>query len=98
MDKNLSIPDLIRQHCGDSMKNAPTAVRYTTWERNYPELSDTDFTYFGLLRCMTPVDSGRHFIQNTKQLHDIPYPHSTYFGAFHSKRCKSMLEADSTIK
>ena len=72
MDKNLSIPDFIRQHCGDSMKNALTAVRYTTWERNCPELSDTDFTYLGLLRCMTPVDSGRHFIQNTKQLHEIP--------------------------
>jgi len=96
MDKDLSIPDFIRQHCSDSMENALTAVRYTTWERNCPELSDTDFIYLGLLRCMTPVDSGRHFIQNTKQLHDIPCPHSTYFGAFHSRRRRDMLEAVST--
>jgi len=45
---------------------------------------------------MTPVDSGRHSIQNTKQLHDIPCPHSTYFGAFHSRGRRDMLEAVST--
>jgi len=45
---------------------------------------------------MTPVDSGPHFIQNRKQLHDIPCPHSTYFGVFHSRRRKSMLEVVST--
>jgi hypothetical protein len=97
MNKDLiSIPDYIRQHCVDSMNNALGAVRYTTWERNCPELSDTDFTYLGLLRCVTPVDSGRHFIQNTQQLHDFPCPHSTYFGALHSIRRKNMLNAVST--
>ena len=95
MNKDLNIPDFIRQHCVDSMENAVGAVRYTTWERDCPELSDTDFTYLGLLRCMTPVDSGRHFIQNTQQLHDFPCPHSTYFGALHSIRRRDMLKAVS---
>jgi len=95
MDITLSMPDFIRQHCIDSMENALTAVRYTTWERNCPEFTDTDFVYMGLLRCITPVDSGRHFIQNTVQQHNFPCPHSTYFNALHSRRRTDMLKAVS---
>ena len=95
MNKNLSMPDFIRQHCIESMENALAAVRYTTWERNCPEFTDVDFAYMGLLRCIMPVDSGRHFIQNTNQQYNLPCPHSTYFNALHSRRRTNMLKAVS---
>jgi len=93
MDKNLNMCDYIFQHCADSMNNALTSVRYTTWERKCPEFSDTEFTYMGLLRCITSVDSGRHFIQNANELHDAECSHSTYFNALHSKRRRDMLKS-----
>ena len=57
MTKDLSITASIKQYCVKIMRDALEAARYTTWERNYPELTETDFTHIGLLRCMTSVDS-----------------------------------------
>ncbi len=93
MNKDLGMCDYIFQHCADSMNNALTSVRYTTWERKCPEFSDTDFVYMGLLRCITSVDSGRHFIQNANELHNAVCSHSTYFNALHSGRRRDMLKS-----
>ncbi len=93
MDQNMSMQDYLLQHCIDSMNNALTSARYTTWERKCPDFSDTDFVHMGLLRCITSVDSGRHFIQNADELHNAAYPHSTYFNALHSRRRRDMLKA-----
>jgi len=95
MSKELTMSDFIRQHSEDCMMNALGAVRYTTWERNCPELTDTDFVNMGLQRCIMPVDSGRHFILNSKQQRNISCPHSTYFNSLHSRRRSDMLEAVS---
>ncbi len=62
MNQDITMYDYIVQHCTESMNNALTAVRYTTWERNCPEFTDIEFVSKGVLRCISPVDSGRHFI------------------------------------
>lgn len=91
-NKDITMMDYIHQHCADSMSKALTSVRYTTWERKCPEYSDTDFVQMGLLRCITSVDSGRHFIQNAEELHNASCAHSTYFNSLHSQRRKEMLK------
>lgn len=91
-NKDITMADYIHQHCENSMSNALTSVRYTTWERQCPEFSDTEFVYMGLLRCITSVDSGRHFIQNADELLNEAYPLSTYFNATHSTRRRDMLK------
>lgn len=93
MDQNISMNDYIVQHCTESMNNALASVRYTTWERQCPEFSDIEFMSTGVLRCITPVDSGRHFIQNMQEQYKSSFPHSTYFTALHSIRRKEMLKA-----
>lgn len=91
-DKDISMTNYIHQHCKESMNKALTSVRYTTWERKCPEFSDTDYAYMGLLRCITSVDSGRHFIQNAEELHNMACAHSTYFNSLHSPRRRDMLK------
>ena len=53
MLENHSLPDTIIEHCAQSLDNALLAERYPLWQRNCPELSDIDFVYLGLLRCMS---------------------------------------------
>lgn len=93
MKEDISTLDYIRQHCIDSTENALAASRYTVWERNCPEFSDTDFVFTGVLRCTAAVDSGRHFLQDMKEQHDTDYAFSTYFKAFHSMRRGEMVKA-----
>jgi len=93
MNQEISMQEYIDQHCTESMNNALAAVRYTTWERHCPDFSDIEFVSMGLLRCITPVDSGRHFIQNIQEQYKIKFPHSTYFTALHSVRRREMLRA-----
>ncbi|WP_221896187.1 hypothetical protein [Bathymodiolus japonicus methanotrophic gill symbiont] len=47
----------------------------------------------GLLRCISVVDSGRHFLQTNEQIYGQLLPHSTYFKSLKSHRRTSMLEA-----
>ena len=89
---DIKMNEYIMQHCQKSMDDALSSVRYTTWERKCPEFSDTEFVQMGLLRCITSVDSGRHFIQNAEELHNASCPHSTYFNSLHSQRRKEMLK------
>jgi len=96
MKSDTSMPDYVFQHCTESINNALASVRYTTWERTCPEFSDEKFVYMGLLRCITSIDSGRHFIQNADELHNTSCPHSTYFHALHSRRRRDMLKAVAT--
>ncbi len=62
-------------------------------ERSCPEMNDIDFLRLGLLRCISMVDSGRHFLQTTEEIHGECLPHSTYFKSLKSSRQSSMLEA-----
>jgi hypothetical protein len=75
------------------MDNAVSAERQPLWKRSCPELSDIDFIRLGILRCISLVDSGRHFLQTAEEIHDEQLPLSTYFKSLKSSRRVSMLEA-----
>ena len=79
MNNIISLNDHIITHCHESMERALSAERYPSWQRSCPEMNDIDFTRFGLLRCISAVDSGRHFLQTTEEVHGELLPHSTYF-------------------
>ena len=93
MNPDFSMSDYIKNHSRQSLNQALTSERYPLWAKNCPEFSDIDFLHMGLLRCITSVDSGRHFLQNAGDLHDIHCPHSTYFNALKSRRRSKMLKA-----
>lgn len=93
MMESLTFSDLISQHINNSMELALAAERYPLWKRACPELADTDFIRLGLYRCITVVDSGRHFLQTTDDIHDEKIPLTTYFNALASPRRTNMLTA-----
>ena len=93
MIENLTLSDLISQHISNSMELALAAERYPMWKRACPELADTDFIRLGLYRCLSVVDSGRHFLQATNDIHDEHIPLTTYFDALSSPRRTDMLKA-----
>ncbi|GFO72216.1 phosphate transport system protein [Bathymodiolus japonicus methanotrophic gill symbiont] len=49
------------------------------WARSCPELKDIDFIHLGLLRCISVVDSGRHFLQTNEQIYGQLLPHSKFY-------------------
>lgn len=89
---SLTINEYLDQHCKQSMEKVFGYARHISWKRECSELSDTEFIRLGLLRCITSVDSGRHFVQNTQEVHDDPCCHSTYFNSLHSIRRTEMLK------
>jgi hypothetical protein len=93
MKNTATLTDYIADHCYKSMEKALAAERYPLWKRDCPELEDTDFTRQGLLRCISAVDSGRHFLQTMEEVQDERIPHSTYFKSLKSSRRVNMLEA-----
>ena len=93
MLKDLTLSEHIHQHCNNSMERALLAERHPLWVRSCPELSDIDFIRLGLLRCISAVDSGRHFLQTNEEIYGQLLPHSTYFKSLKSPRRTSMLEA-----
>lgn len=93
MNKTTTLNDHIMKHCIQSMEMALNNERYPLWKRSCPEMSDIDFTYTGLLRAISVVDSGRDFLQQADENHGNVIPHSTYFNALKSPRRASMLEA-----
>ena len=93
MPQNPTLRDAITQHCNQSMNKALSAERFPLWQRACPELTDVDFIALGLLRCISPVDSGRHFLQTNEQIYGEQCPLSTYFKSLKSPRRTRMLEA-----
>jgi hypothetical protein len=93
MLKDLTLSEHIHQHCNESMEHALLAERHPLWARSCPELNDTDFIRLGILRCISAVDSGRHFLQTSEEIYGQVLPHSTYFKSLKSHRRTSMLEA-----
>ncbi len=93
MLKKLTLSEYIHQHCNESMERALFAERHPLWVRSCPELNDIDFIRLGLLRCISAVDSGRHFLQTNEGIYGQLLPHSTYFKSLKSPRRTSMLEA-----
>ncbi len=93
MHNDLTLSEHIHQHCHESMERALSAERYPLWVRSCPELNDIDFIQLGLLRCISTVDSGRHFLQVNEDIYGQSLPHSTYFKSLKSRRRTNMLEA-----
>jgi len=93
MLKDLTLSEHIHQHCNESMERALLAERHPLWPRSCPDLKDIDFIRLGLLRCMSVVDSGRHFLQTNEDLYGQLLPCSTYFNSLKSHRRTSMLKA-----
>jgi hypothetical protein len=93
MYESQTLNDFIFDHCNKSMENALFAERYPLWKRLCPELNDVNFIRLGILRCISSVDSGRHFLQTAEEIHDEQCPLSTYFKSLKSPRRVSMLEA-----
>ena len=93
MSKERTLMTDIVEHCNESMQRALAAERFPLWKRACPELNDIDFIHLGLLRCISRIDSGRHFLQVSEDIHNELCPHSTYFKSLKSPRRTSMLEA-----
>jgi hypothetical protein len=93
MNKIISLNEHIITHCNESMQKALSAERHPSWTRVCPEMSDIDFTHFGLMRCISTVNSGRHFLQTADNVHGEQLPLSTYFNSLKSPRRRKMLEA-----
>jgi hypothetical protein len=101
MNKIISLNEHIITHCNESMQKALSAERHPSWTRGCPEMSvqmsaqmsDIDFTRFGLMRCISTVNSGRHFLQTADNVYGEQLPLSTYFNSLNSPRRRKMLEA-----
>jgi len=93
MNKNITLNDHLVAHCNESIALALSAERHPLWARSCTEMNDIDFIRFGLLRCISNVDSGRHFLQTAEHVHDEQIPLSTYFNSLKSARRTRMLEA-----
>jgi len=82
MLESQTLNDFIFDHCNESMEGALFAERHPLWKRSCPELSDVDFIRLGLLRCLSSVDSGRHFLQTAEDIHNEQYPLRTCICTF----------------
>ncbi|WP_221896761.1 hypothetical protein [Bathymodiolus japonicus methanotrophic gill symbiont] len=92
MLKDLPLSEHIHQHCNESMERALLAERHPLWARSCPELKDIDFIRLGLLRCISVVDSGRHFLQTNEQIYGQLLPRSTYFKCNYSAKLSSSMK------
>lgn len=93
MNEIISLNDHIIAHCNESMEKALCAERHPLWTRACPQMNDIDFIRFGLMRCISTVNSGRHFLQTADNVYDEQLPLSTYFNSLKSPRRRQMLEA-----
>jgi len=92
MCKTRTLNRFIFEHCNQSIDNALSTERYPSWKRSCSELKDVDFIHLGLLRCLSQVDSGRHFLQTAEAVYGEQVSLSTYFNSLKSSRRLSMLE------
>ena len=93
MPDNFTLSDSIVQHINDSMVLALAAERYPLWKYACPKLTDIDFIRLGLHRTISAVDSGRHFLKVTDDIHNEIIPLTTYFKSLASHRRANMLKA-----
>lgn len=93
MPNDQTLADDIAEHGTQSLDHAMRAERHPLWKRHCPELTDSDFIRQGLLRCISVVDSGRHFLQIAQEIHQEKIPVSSYFNALKSSRRADRLKA-----
>ena len=93
MNERMTFKDYITDHCNSSMEKAIVAERFPLWKRSCDILDDVTFLRHGLLRCISAVHSGRHYLQVTDEIYDEPLCHSSYFNAIKSPRRMTMVKA-----
>ena len=93
MNEMMTIEEYITDHCSVSMGNAIAAERFPLWKRSCDTIDDVTFSRHGLLRCISSVHSGRHYLQVTDEIYDETICHSSYFNALKSARRMSMVKA-----
>jgi hypothetical protein len=93
MNKMMTIEEYITDHCNVSMEKAIAAERFPLWKRSCDTLDDVTFSRHGLLRCISSVQSGRHYLQVTDEIYDETICHSSYFNALKSPRRMNMVKA-----
>jgi hypothetical protein len=91
MSEITSINDHINEHCQLSMCHALADQRFPLWKRSLKNFDDVSFVQHGIRRCITIVNSGRHYLQNSNDILDETISHSTYFNALKSERRMLMV-------
>ncbi len=86
MTELMTIEEYITDHCNVSMEKAIAAEYFTLWKRSCDAIDDVTFSHHGLLRCISAVHSGRHYLQVTNEIYDETICHSSYFNALKSPR------------
>ncbi len=93
MNEINTIKEYITEHCDLSMEKAIDAERFPLWKRSCEVIDDVTFARHGLLRCISSVNSGRHYLQVTDEIYDETICHSSYFNALKSSRRSNMIKA-----
>ena len=93
MNEMMTIEEYITEHCKISMEKAIAAERFPLWKRSCDTIDDVAFSRHGLLRCISPVHSARHYLQVTEEIVGEAICHSSYFNALKSKRRMTMVKA-----
>jgi hypothetical protein len=93
MNEIMTIEEYITDHCNVSMEKAIAAERFPLWKRSCDTIDDVTFSRHGLLRCISSVHSGRHYLQVTDEIYDETICHSSYFNALKSPRRMNMVKA-----
>lgn len=93
MNKLKTMDEYITDHCNASREKAIAAERFPLWKRSCDIIDDVTFSRHGLLRCISTVHSGRHYLQITDEVYDETLSHSTYFNALKSSRRMNMMKA-----
>ena len=93
VNKLKTIDEYITDHCHASMERAIAAERFPLWKRSCDTLDDVTFSRHGLLRCISAVHSGRHYLQTTDEIYDETLCHSSYFNALKSPRRMNMIKS-----
>ncbi len=93
MNETMTIEEYITEHCNESLKKAIAAERFPSWKRSCDTIDDVSFSRHGLLRCISLVHSGRHYLQVSDEIYDEIICHSSYFNALSSARRMKMVVA-----
>ena len=89
----ITTKEYITEHCSLSMANAIAAERFPLWKKMCNAIDDITFIRHGILRCISAVHSGRHYLQLTDEIHDEAICHSSYFNALKSSRRMNRVKA-----
>ncbi|MFT6450291.1 MAG: hypothetical protein ACJAW8_002672 [Oleispira sp.] len=93
MKEMMTMKEYITDHCHVGMDRAIAAERFPLWKRPCDTIDDLNFILHGLLRCIIPAKSDRHYLQITDEIYDETVCHSSYFNALKSARLMNRVKA-----